>query len=198
MSDAGLTNGGHTPLNRPANSMASNQPVHSNNSTTAPRPDASAPPQNGFTVSGPPRFVFQLPHPDRMEHKPQQQYSYIGTSSNDENPAVKKVKGEDGHAKRQLLPNGAHTDGFETAAGSRNNKRKATENNLVVTSNSSNAPVAPSGSYSHPHKPLPSSNHPVAGSSSTAHLASLGSYSLPSTNHPVAGSSSNAHLTPGN
>ncbi|KAJ4492139.1 hypothetical protein C8J55DRAFT_556549 [Lentinula edodes] len=146
-----------------------------------PRPDALVPPQNGFTASGPQHFTFQ------------QQYGYMGTLSNDKSPVVKKVKGEDGHARRQPLPSGSRTDSFERVAGSSSNKRKATDN-LVVVSNSSNAPVAPSGSYPRPHISLPPSNHPVA-SSSNIRLAPPGSYSqLPSKNHLLAGSS-NAHLT---
>ncbi|KAJ3902381.1 hypothetical protein F5879DRAFT_991087 [Lentinula edodes] len=193
LSDASVNNGGQTQLNRQVDLMASNRQLGQANN---PRPDALVPPQNGFTASGPQRFAFQVPNSDRMEHKPQQQYGYMGTSSNDESPAVKKVKGEDGHARRQSLPSGSRTDGFERAAGSGSNKRKATDNPVVI-SNSSNAPVAPSGSYPRPHISLPPSNHPVA-SSSNVRLAPPGSYSqLPSTNHPLAGSSS-AHLTPGN
>ncbi|KAJ3899393.1 hypothetical protein F5879DRAFT_993822 [Lentinula edodes] len=87
--------------------------VRSSASTTTHGPLVSAPPPGS------------VPNPNRMEHlAPQSGYMW---TSNSGGPAAKKVKGEDGRARRQSLKPIDDGDEFERPAGSSSNKRKAVE-----------------------------------------------------------------------
>ncbi|KAJ3898634.1 hypothetical protein F5879DRAFT_1066131 [Lentinula edodes] len=139
--------------------------------------------------SGHAHLTIQTPHRIPLHHGYNSQPDASSTSVDH---ATKKVKGEDGTARKQSLPEGSGNGGgiSEVTGGPGNNKRKLDFNRDSMDSSSANNRLVPSATYSRMYTPQP----PVAGSSSN-HAPPATYMSMHTFTHGATHSQSNAPIT---
>ncbi|KAJ3858265.1 hypothetical protein EV359DRAFT_69147 [Lentinula novae-zelandiae] len=175
-------------------SPSNQQPAQFNN-TIRPAPQSdflSAANARGSPVdfsSGHAHLTIQTPHHIPLHHGYNSQSNASSTSVDH---ATKKVKGEDGTARKQSLPEGSGNGGgiSEVTGGPGNNKRKLDFNRDSMDSSSANNRLVPSATYSRMYTPQP----PVAGSSSN-HAPPATYMSMHMFSHGATHSQSNAPIT---